>query len=32
MCGSLCSINVDNAAIKFVKRQPLAQAVAPAAG
>jgi phosphomethylpyrimidine synthase len=24
MCGSLCSINIDNAAIKFSKRRPVA--------
>jgi phosphomethylpyrimidine synthase len=26
MCGSLCSINVDNAAIKFTRKRPLAEA------
>jgi phosphomethylpyrimidine synthase len=31
MCGSLCSINIDNAAIKFAKRQALKQAEAHAA-
>ena len=32
MCGSLCSINIDNAAIKFTKRRALAEAEAHAAG
>ena len=32
MCGSLCSINVDNAAIKFVRKQVIADAEAHAAG
>ncbi|MGH7948846.1 MAG: phosphomethylpyrimidine synthase ThiC [Candidatus Binataceae bacterium] len=32
MCGSLCSINVDNAAIKFTKRRALAETEAHAAG
>ena len=32
MCGSLCSINIDNAAIKFTKRRTLAEAEAHAAG
>jgi phosphomethylpyrimidine synthase len=32
MCGSLCSINIDNAAIKFTKRRVLAEADAHAAG
>lgn len=32
MCGSLCSVNIDNAAIKFVKKQALARAEAHAAG
>jgi len=31
MCGSLCSINVDNAAIRFTKKQPVKQAEAHAA-
>ncbi len=31
MCGSLCSINVDNAAIRFTKRRALKQAEAHAA-
>jgi phosphomethylpyrimidine synthase len=31
MCGSLCSINIDNAAIKFSKKQPLKQTEAHAA-
>jgi phosphomethylpyrimidine synthase len=30
MCGSLCSINIDNAAIKFTKRRALEQAEAHA--
>jgi phosphomethylpyrimidine synthase len=25
MCGSLCSINIDNAAIKFSKRRAIAE-------
>ncbi len=32
MCGSLCSVNIDNAAIKFVKKRALTQAEAHAAG
>ena len=28
MCGSLCSINIDNAAIKFVKKQAAAEGAA----
>jgi phosphomethylpyrimidine synthase len=32
MCGSLCSINIDNAAIKFVKKKAMAQAEAHVAG
>ncbi len=31
MCGSLCSINIDNAAIKFARKQALKQAEAHAA-
>ena len=31
MCGSLCSINIDNAAIKFVKKRDSAQVEAHAA-
>ncbi len=31
MCGSLCSINIDNAAIKFTKRRSLAEAAEHAA-
>ena len=31
MCGSLCSINVDNASIKFVRKQAAAQMDAHAA-
>ncbi len=31
MCGSLCSINIDNAAIKFTRKQALNQAEAHAA-
>ncbi len=31
MCGSLCSINIDNAAIKFTRRHALTQAQAHAA-
>jgi phosphomethylpyrimidine synthase len=27
MCGSLCSINIDNAAIKFTKKRALQQPV-----
>jgi hypothetical protein len=32
MCGSLCSINIDNAAIKFTKRRSIAEVEAHAAG
>ncbi len=32
MCGSLCSINVDNAALKFTKRRALAETEAHATG
>src|ERR1700730_4409703 len=32
MCGSLCSINIDNAAIKFTKRRSIAEAEAHVAG
>ncbi len=32
MCGSLCSINIDNAAIKFSRRSAVAEAEAHAAG
>jgi len=32
MCGSLCSINIDNAAIKFTRRSAVAEAEAHAAG
>jgi hypothetical protein len=31
MCGSLCSINVDNASIKFVRKQAAAAEQAHAA-
>ena len=31
MCGSLCSVNIDNAAIKFTKRRALAEAETHAA-
>jgi len=32
MCGSLCSINIDNAAIKFTSRRALAEDLVHAAG
>src|SRR5208283_2989888 len=32
MCGSLCSVNIDNAAIKFTKRRSIAEAESHAAG
>jgi phosphomethylpyrimidine synthase len=32
MCGSLCSINIDNAALKFTRKRSLAEAPAHAAG
>jgi phosphomethylpyrimidine synthase len=32
MCGSLCSINIDNAALKFTRKRSLTEAPAHAAG